>query len=147
MKGIEYITDEKGDRKSIIIDLKKWGDLIEDLIDAIEAKERVGEESVPYRIAEGRKSSQKIEVMKYSVRIKKSALKELENLPEKSFEAIDKKILALELNPRPFGVKKLLGTSNVFRIRHQVYRIIYTIDEQNKVVEILHIKHRSRSYQ
>ncbi len=51
MKGIEYITDEKGDRKSIIIDLKRWGEVIEDLLDVIEAKERVEEESIPYRTA------------------------------------------------------------------------------------------------
>jgi hypothetical protein len=51
MKGIEYLIDEKGERKSIVIDLKKWGELVEDLLDAIEAKERVEEESIPYRIA------------------------------------------------------------------------------------------------
>ncbi len=50
MKGIEYLIDEYGERKSIVIDLKEWGELIEDLLDAIEAKERVEEESVPYRI-------------------------------------------------------------------------------------------------
>ncbi|MCX6257381.1 MAG: hypothetical protein NTW49_05735 [Bacteroidia bacterium] len=51
MKGIEYLTDEKGDRKSIVIDLKEWGQLVEDLLDAMEAKQRVEEESIPYRIA------------------------------------------------------------------------------------------------
>jgi hypothetical protein len=51
MKGIEYLTDENGERKSIVIDLKTWGELIEDLLDAIEAKQRIEEESIPYRIA------------------------------------------------------------------------------------------------
>ena len=51
MKGIEYLIDEKGERKSIVIDLKKWGELVEDLLDAVEAKQRVEEESIPYRIA------------------------------------------------------------------------------------------------
>ena len=51
MKGIEYLIDEKGDRKSIVIDLKKWGELVEDLMDAMEAKQRIEEESIPYRAA------------------------------------------------------------------------------------------------
>ena len=51
MKGIEYLTNEFGERKSIVIDLKEWGRLVEDLLDAIEAKQRVEEESIPYRIA------------------------------------------------------------------------------------------------
>ena len=51
MKGIEYLIDEKGERRSIVIDLKKWGELVEDLMDAIEAKQRVEEESIPYRTA------------------------------------------------------------------------------------------------
>ena len=51
MKGIEYLIDEKGERKSIVIDLKKWGELVEDLLDAIEVKQRVEEESIPYRVA------------------------------------------------------------------------------------------------
>jgi hypothetical protein len=51
MKGIEYLIDDKGEKKSIVIDLKKWGELVEDLLDAIEAKERVEEETIPYPIA------------------------------------------------------------------------------------------------
>jgi len=50
MKGIEYLIDEKGERRSIVIDLKKWGELVEDLLDAIEVKQRVEEESIPYRV-------------------------------------------------------------------------------------------------
>ena len=51
MKGIEYLIDEKGERKSIVIDLKEWGKLVEDLLDAMEAKQRIEEESIPYRTA------------------------------------------------------------------------------------------------
>lgn len=50
MKGIEYLIDEKGERKSIVIDLKEWGELVEDLLDAMAAKQRVEEESIPYRM-------------------------------------------------------------------------------------------------
>ena len=48
MTGINYITDNKGNKKSIIIDLSKWGDIIEDIFDAIEAKNRLKEKSESY---------------------------------------------------------------------------------------------------
>ena len=48
MTGINYITDDKGNKKSIIIDLNKWGDIIEDIFDAIEAKNRLKEKSEFY---------------------------------------------------------------------------------------------------
>jgi len=48
MTGIQYITDEKGNKQSIIIDLKKWGEYVEDFLDAIEAKQRKDEESESY---------------------------------------------------------------------------------------------------
>jgi len=48
MTGIQYITDEKGNKQSIIIDLKKWGEYVEDFLDVIEAKQRKDEESESY---------------------------------------------------------------------------------------------------
>ena len=48
MTGIKYITDDKGNKKSIVIDLNKWGDVIEDIFDAIEAKSRLEEKSESY---------------------------------------------------------------------------------------------------
>jgi hypothetical protein len=48
MTGIKYITNDKGEKQSVIIDLKKWGDIIEDIFDAIEAKSRVNEKSESY---------------------------------------------------------------------------------------------------
>jgi mRNA interferase RelE/StbE len=85
-------------------------------------------------------------VASYSVSIKKSAVKELQGLPEKVFEAIDKKILLFESEPRPIGSKKLTGEKNLFRIRYRSFRIIYEIDDFSKIVTILKIKHRKEAY-
>jgi len=82
----------------------------------------------------------------YSVSIKRSALKELEGLPAKVFEAIDKKIILLESDPRPTGVKKLIGEKNLYRIRYRSIRIIYAIDDFLKTITILKIKHRKDVY-
>jgi hypothetical protein len=40
MKGIEYVVDETGDRKAVVIDLAQHGELWEDFYDTLLAKER-----------------------------------------------------------------------------------------------------------
>ena len=40
MTGIQYLTDESGKKTSVLIDLKKWGKLWEDFVDAMIIKER-----------------------------------------------------------------------------------------------------------
>ncbi len=43
MKGIQFITDADGERVAVIIDLKKHGELWEDLYDGLIARLRAGE--------------------------------------------------------------------------------------------------------
>jgi hypothetical protein len=40
MKGIEFVIDDEGKKKAVIIDIKKHGDLWEDIYDGLLAKER-----------------------------------------------------------------------------------------------------------
>ncbi len=82
----------------------------------------------------------------YAVNIKKSAIKELQKLPETVFTAVDAKILSLENNPFPQYSKKLIGESNLYRLRQGNYRIIYSVEEESKTIEILKIKHRKDVY-
>jgi hypothetical protein len=61
MHGIQYLTDEKGEKTAVLIDLKKNGDLWEDFYDAAIAKKREREpreslESVKKRIIGNGKS-------------------------------------------------------------------------------------------
>jgi mRNA interferase RelE/StbE len=56
-------------------------------------------------------------VVKYSLEIKQSAQKELNALDDALFTRIDRKILALALNPRPPGCKKLMGYKDHWRVR------------------------------
>ena len=48
MKGIQYVTDEDGNRTAVQIDLKEWGSLWEDLCDIIVAESRKGEETISW---------------------------------------------------------------------------------------------------
>jgi|WetSurSiteA1Bulk_404760.scaffolds.fasta_scaffold65667_2 hypothetical protein len=43
MKGIQFLVDDTGEKKAVLIDLKKYGDLWEDLYDTILAHERQDE--------------------------------------------------------------------------------------------------------
>jgi hypothetical protein len=40
MKGIEFVVDETGDRKAVVINLAEHGELWEDFYDALLAEER-----------------------------------------------------------------------------------------------------------
>lgn len=85
--------------------------------------------------------------MIYLVVIRKQALKELEELPVKTNQQITKSIDALSVNPRPVGCKKLRGEiEEMWRIRVGNYRVLYTIEDKIKVVEIRKIGDRKDVY-
>ena len=85
--------------------------------------------------------------MKYSISIRKQALKELEELPIKAGRQISKAIDHLSEQPRPAGCKKLKGEKeDLWRIRIGDYRVIYTIEDVIKIVEIRKIGHRRDIY-
>ena len=83
--------------------------------------------------------------MKYRVEIKRSAEKELDALRGHFFDRIRDKILSLEEIPRPFGVQKLHGR-DAHRVRVGDYRILYTVDDDAKLVEIASVLHRREAY-
>lgn len=86
--------------------------------------------------------------MSYAVSIRKHALKELERLPKKDNLQISKAIDELAENPRPEGCKKLKGESEyMWRIRIGNYRVLYTIEDKIKIVEIRKIGHRKNIYE
>jgi len=82
----------------------------------------------------------------YQLKIKKSAEKELANLPTATILAVKDHILTLRSNPFPNGYKKLKGFKKLYRIRIGNYRIIYSVQSDVLVVEILKIAHRKDAY-
>jgi mRNA interferase RelE/StbE len=81
----------------------------------------------------------------YRVVVKKSALKELAQITPPYTAKITEAIDQLSNDPRPEGVKKLKG-EDAYRIRVADYRIIYTIEDVIKIVEIQRIRHRKDAY-
>ena len=83
--------------------------------------------------------------MSYQILIKHSAEKELSTLPVNLRERIIHRLLALEENPRPSGIKKLQGEDG-YRLRVSDYRVLYTINDPNQIVTIYAIGHRREVY-
>jgi mRNA interferase RelE/StbE len=82
----------------------------------------------------------------YEIVFARSARKELQSLSQTVAERILEKVELLASNPRPSGCKKLHGHSSLWRIRVGEYRVIYSIDDNNMVVDISVIRHRSEAY-
>jgi len=82
---------------------------------------------------------------KYRITIKKSAAKELEALPKKDLQRIVKRIQTLAENPRPDGSQKLSGKEQ-YRVRQGDYRIVYSIEDKDSLVDIVKIGHRREIY-
>lgn len=79
---------------------------------------------------------------RYSLRIKKTARKELEAVATKADRRrIIKRIESLADNPLPPGSRKLSGRER-YRIRQGQYRILYTIEQRVLIVHVIKIGHR-----
>ena len=78
---------------------------------------------------------------RYSLRIKRSAEKDMDRLPVAIFDRVAETILQLESEPRPHGSRKLRGTEE-YRVRVGSYRILYTIDDDTRTIEIIAVGHR-----
>jgi mRNA interferase RelE/StbE len=82
----------------------------------------------------------------YKILYKKSVEKDLRKLPKSVLKPIVKKILALSQNPQPNGSVKLRGATNLYRIRHTDYRIIYSFNDGELVIFVIKIAHRKDVY-
>ena len=83
----------------------------------------------------------------YKLQIKESAAKELESLgTKKDRERIVTRINALAAAPRPPGSEKLGGEENKYRVRQGNYRIVYSVDDRNRMVVITKIGDRKEVY-
>ena len=63
-------------------------------------------------------------------------------MPETVFDRINARILALQEDPRPPGVRKLGGGLEGWRIRAGDYCFLYQIDDGTQTVVIVRVKHR-----
>lgn len=81
----------------------------------------------------------------YRLRLKRSAERELRSLPGADLKRIVKRISQLAGQPRPLGCEKLSGQP-AYRIRQGDYRVLYTVDDKQRLVQIVKIGHRREVY-
>ena len=48
MKGIQFVVDDKGKKKAVIIDLSEWGELWEDFYDILVSESRKNEPKISW---------------------------------------------------------------------------------------------------
>jgi len=81
----------------------------------------------------------------FKISFKKSVAKDLRSIPSKDIERILERIEALADDPRGEGCIKLSGKER-YRVRQGVYRILYEIEDNELVVLVVKVAHRSHVY-
>ncbi len=80
---------------------------------------------------------------RYTLRIAKTAEKDLLDLQAKQFKQVVSKIFSLQGNPRPQDCKALKGYEGGYRVDQGEYRILYTIDDDNQLVDVFRVGKRN----
>ena len=81
----------------------------------------------------------------YSVRVKRSAERELRDIPKPDLSRVVARIRGLAEDPRPSGSEKLSGHDR-YRLRQGDYRVVYLVDDEARSVEVMKIGHRREVY-
>ncbi len=81
----------------------------------------------------------------YKVYFKASVEKDLKSIPKKDLSKILQRISQLSLEPRPISSEKLTDQEK-YRIRQGLYRIVYSIQDDQLIVWIVKVGHRKDIY-
>jgi len=81
----------------------------------------------------------------YRLLLKKSAERDLRKIPRADLQRIIQRIKELSAIPRPSGNEKLAGQDS-YRIRQGDYRVVYTVDDDQRLIEVIKIGHRREVY-
>jgi mRNA interferase RelE/StbE len=82
----------------------------------------------------------------YEVLIKPSALAELDSADSRKLRrALAERIGALAALPRPPGCRKL-SSSDRYRVRVGTWRVVYSVDDENRTVLVVKVGHRKDAY-
>ena len=83
----------------------------------------------------------------YRLTIKPSAAKELQAITDKAtLSRLIERIKSLSAQPRPSGSEKLAGRPNLYRVRQGNDRVIYSVDDETRVVDVVKVCHRRDVY-
>jgi len=77
----------------------------------------------------------------YSVVFRRSAEKELRSVPKADLKRLTEKIRRLGADPRPRGVEKMAALDH-YRLRQGDWRVVFGVDDRQRIVMIVKIGHR-----
>jgi mRNA interferase RelE/StbE len=81
----------------------------------------------------------------YRLEVKRTAAKEIGDLPKADCRRVVAKIRLLARDPGPHGCEKLSGAEK-YRVRQGDYRILYEIDDSAKLVTVVKVGNRREIY-
>jgi mRNA interferase RelE/StbE len=81
----------------------------------------------------------------YKVFFKKSVEKDFKKIPKKYLIKILQKVEELKNNPRHKGSEKLTGYE-LYRIKQEIYRIVYSIQDNELTIWVVKVGHRKEIY-
>jgi mRNA interferase RelE/StbE len=81
----------------------------------------------------------------YSLVFKASVQKDFEGIPKKDLRKILSRIKSLAGEPRPHGCERLTG-QNRYRLRQGRYRIVYAVQDEERIVIVVKVGHRKDIY-
>jgi mRNA interferase RelE/StbE len=85
-------------------------------------------------------------VARYRLLIKPAAVKDIEAIPlKRDRQRVVERISQLAETPRPFGSEKISGQDR-YRVRQGHYRILYSIEDQDLLVQVVKVAHRKDVY-
>jgi len=85
-------------------------------------------------------------VARYRLLIKPSAVKEIEAIPlKRDRQRVVERISKLAEDPSPSGSEKISGQEK-YRVRQGRYRILYAIEDQDLLVQVVKVGHRKDVY-
>jgi mRNA interferase RelE/StbE len=84
--------------------------------------------------------------MTYRLIVKPSAQKDVQRLPRPVQQRILHRLASIEVAPRGRGAVKLAGSKATYRVRVGDWRIIYEIDDADRVVFVTILAHRREVY-
>lgn len=82
----------------------------------------------------------------YTLVFARSARKELQAMDHAIAVRILKRVETLAMEPRPGGVKKLEGATDLWRIRVGDWRVVYRISDRERLIDIIALRHRRDAY-
>ena len=84
--------------------------------------------------------------MAYTIEVAPTAERQIKALPKSIRTQIGRRIDKLAADPRPYGVEKIAGEDNLYRVRSGDYRILYEINDQELLVLVVKIGDRKEVY-